>query len=108
LAAHLSQQGVEISSDPDSVDLFGEHSGIATIYEVKSVEGPDWRDRVRLAVGQVLEYQSRFERDKGLFPIPVVVLSREVEVPGYLKLHLRRLGIGLLARCDRGFKDLLA
>lgn len=106
LAQSLRKQGLEPMSDPNSVDLLVRHANSVRIYEVKSIEGSDWSNRLRLAVGQILEYQSRYLVQEGSLPDTTIVLSRVIVIPAHLKSHLCRLGISILAFDGDGFVEL--
>jgi hypothetical protein len=97
LATRLLAQGLVPEEDPNSVDMLVCTGGRIEIFEVKTIERSNWTDRLRLAVGQLLEYQSRLLQSHGVLPDTTLVISRRIELDPWLKQHFRRLGIKVLA-----------
>lgn len=97
LAASLEKQRLSPEQDPDSVDLLVRGPDYIEIFEVKTIERSDWIGRMRLAAGQLLEYQSRLVQMNQASPRLTMVLSRRVELGTPLVLHYQRIGIRIVA-----------
>jgi hypothetical protein len=97
LANHLRVRGLTPEEDPNSVDMLVCRGEVVEIFEVKTVERTSWSDRLRLAVGQLLEYQSRLFQSRGVLPQTTLVLSRPIPFESWQRDHFRRLGITVIA-----------
>lgn len=107
LASWLRAKGYEPQEDPNSIDLLVCAGQYVEIFEVKTIERANWAERVRLAIGQVLEYQSRFHYERGVLAKTTIVLSRRIPIEGWIASHLERLGINLLVMNGTEFEPIV-
>lgn len=79
LASHLSAKGCEVktsaSGQRESVDLYARKGKQEAIFEVKTLNARNWKNRIRLGIGQLSEYRYRWEKQDGGRPAASLVLS---------------------------------
>lgn len=99
LAWHLREAGAKVFEDLNSVDLFAEWSdtaGHTTVIEVKTVTPDKLATRVRLGIGQLLDYRFKIQRQFGFEPELVLAINIELDAENYYVKLLKHLNIGLI------------
>jgi len=103
IAAAFRHRGANVVEDPLSIDLLVTNRGREGIVEVKTVLPRNFRQRVRIGVGQLFEYQYRRRLESRNQAHLVLALSspvrQEDSLVDFLNSHLH---IGLLTRIDTG------
>jgi hypothetical protein len=95
--------GAVVSEDPASVDLLVTDNGSEGIVEVKTVMPRTLRNRVRLGIGQLFEYQYRRTLETRREPHLVLAISSPLRRNDSLAEFLNRhVHIGLLTRTEEG------
>lgn len=92
IAAVFEKAGGKVSADRNSIDLYAEDGSVSLLIEVKTTNPVNVIKQIRLAVGQVLEYQYRLAKECEL----VIVVSSIIEQDIYLVDFLRQLNISLI------------
>lgn len=83
--------------DPSSVDLLATLSNTETIFEVKTVTIKSLPHRMRLGVGQLLEYRYRRQVELDNRPTALLVISSTVTLPQWMiNFFEQELSVGLL------------
>ena len=83
LGTRLVHAGYVVQFDPNSVDLLALRDGRMAIFEIKTVSPRTAVGRIRLGVGQLVEYRRRAQRQYGQAPECVLVLGIP-SLPNYL------------------------
>lgn len=99
LARYYSGKGFQVFEDKQSIDLavkFNDKD--ISIFEVKTVTKRNLLIRSRLAVGQILEYGYRFNKEQGVDPQKNIVFNVGMNNQKWLKKYVNgHLGIGLVS-----------
>lgn len=99
VARKLESEGYRIAEDPLSVDLIASRGGEEAIIEVKTVTPRTMSNRIRLGVGQLLEYRHRRQIQEGGRPGGILVLSSAFSFPEWFIGYFERdIMIGLVSR----------
>lgn len=99
LAERLQRMGYTISEDPLSVDLLAAKDGSEAIIEVKTVTLRTISNRMRLGVGQLLEYRYRRRIQQGKEPAGVLVVGSHTSFPDWFSDYLETdVNLGLVTR----------
>lgn len=103
LSNSFRRRGAIVSEDPTSVDLLVRSNNLEGIIEVKTVMPRTLRNRVRLGIGQLFEYQYRRKLETGKPPHLVLAISsnlrRNDSLVEFLNQHVN---VGLLTRTEYG------
>lgn len=103
LSDRFRRQGAVVAEDPSSVDLLVSARDSEGIVEVKTVMPRSLRNRVRLGIGQLFEYQYRRTLETRRAPHLVLAISsplrRNDALVEFLNQHVH---IGLLTRTEEG------
>jgi hypothetical protein len=99
LAKKLQQKGYATSEDPLSVDLLAAKADSEAIIEVKTVTPRTISNRMRLGVGQLLEYRYRRQIQQGREPVGVLVVSSHTSFPNWFTEYFEAdIHLGLISR----------
>ncbi|MGA9378773.1 MAG: hypothetical protein WBV73_08390 [Phormidium sp.] len=100
LATRLTELSYNVADDPNSVDLLAEKNGFETIFEIKTINRRNFQPRIRLGVGQLLEYRYRRQLQTQVRPNSILVLSNTLQLPAWARNYFSyEVNIGLL--CSR-------
>jgi hypothetical protein len=99
LAQKLESQGFSVMEDKQSVDLLAIRDEIQAIFEIKTVNNKNLPVRMRLGIGQLLEYRYRRSLQTQYSPISILVISSMASLPswmfGYLQQEVKMGLVGL-------------
>lgn len=96
---HISNKGFKVFEDHNSIDLLGISSEKEIMFEVKAIGNQDFTTRIRLGVGQALEYRHRYAKDVGKTPETYLLVNGNFEVPSWYNGYFENdLKIGLIQR----------
>ncbi|MFE8872499.1 hypothetical protein ACE4RV_04910 [Acetobacter persici] len=102
-AKKFKSQGARVVSDSNSVDLLVIYGDSSIIFEVKTVNYKNIRNRLRLALGQIEEYSFRLSSEKGIKPDRGIILNRNVDKSSWQVNFLTDyMNIGLVSRVSSG------
>jgi len=105
IAQQCKMIGAEVFEDPSSTDLVIKMGGLEVIVEVKTVTRRNFSHRIRLGIGQLLEYQYRRRLQTQNKPSIVLAISTMLPEQVWLLDFLNAdLDIGLLCRNGRKYK----
>ncbi|MDA1557011.1 hypothetical protein PDK45_18770 [Bacillus cereus] len=95
----LANQGFLNYMDKNSVDLFSTKEGKSVIFEVKTLNAKNFMSRIRLGIGQLLEYKYRYQTTNGINPEAYLVINGDFELPEWIEDFLVNfLNVGLILR----------
>ncbi|MBD2484801.1 hypothetical protein [Planktothrix sp. FACHB-1365] len=104
LATRLIELSYNIADDPNSVDLLAEKNGFETIFEIKTINRRNFQPRIRLGVGQLLEYRYRRQLQTQVRPNSILVLSNTLQLPPWTPNYFSsEVNIGLLCSAADSF-----
>lgn len=99
LASRLQSIGYTVTEDPSSVDLLALKPQSEAIVEVKTVTPRTLSNRIRLGVGQLLEYRYRRQIQEASKPTGVLVISSAYSFPDwFVKYFETDIELGLVSR----------
>jgi hypothetical protein len=105
IAQQCKKIGAEVFEDPSSTDLIIKKGGQEVIVEVKTVTRRNFSHRIRLGIGQLLEYQYRrrlqTQKEPGIVLAISTMLPEQVWLLDFLNSDL---DIGLLCRNGRKYR----
>lgn len=101
MKAHIENMGFKAFEDPNSIDLLASNSetGKHILFEVKTIGAEDFWNRVRLGVGQVLEYRYRYKSEFNHIPETYLLINGNFDPPIWFNEYFKNeLRIGLIQR----------
>ncbi|MFT8784024.1 MAG: hypothetical protein ABF823_12760 [Acetobacter syzygii] len=102
-AKKFKAQGAMVVSDPNTVDLLVIFGNASAMFEVKTVNYSNMRNRIRLALGQVEEYSFRLLKEKGLNPDRGIILNRSINNKSWQAEFLaEHMNVGIISRTSSG------
>lgn len=98
IATRLTAAGYEVQEDRQSIDLLATKHERETIIEVKTINRRNLFTRLRLGVGQLLEYRYRRQIQTNERPDAVLVLSSKPALPDWVVNYFEdEINLGLLS-----------
>lgn len=104
----IESKGFETFEDPNSIDLLGINTLKDILFEVKTIGEKDFWVRIRLGVGQVLEYRYRYanqnkDRNTSCNIETYLLINGNIIFPEWFhKYFEEELRIGLIQRVSEG------
>lgn len=101
MKVHIEKMGFTTSEDPNSIDLLASESKSEKyiLFEVKTIGAKDFWSRIRLGVGQALEYRYRYKIKFSNVPETYLLINGNFDPPSWLNEYFEKeLKIGLIQR----------
>lgn len=97
IAQKLQFQGFSVMEDKQSVDLLAIRDEVQAIFEIKTVNNKNLPVRMRLGIGQLLEYRYRRSLQIPYPPISILVISSMASLPSWMFGYLQQeVNMGLV------------
>ncbi|MDQ8954588.1 hypothetical protein RFH42_16685 [Acinetobacter rudis] len=102
LSSKFITQGAKVQLDPSSVDIYAHWpDGNTAMFEVKTILPRNLQSRLRLAIGQILEYDYRFKQEKIPCDDKIIVINQKIMKSNWnVDFLTNHLDLGLICTSD--------